>query len=311
MMQKVLIALSCMIVLIVILSVIYEQNREPISLPSYNIEQNQQQAESNRPEEKEPSVVPINMEDTIGYSLQKDQLQITYDNGNSWLPVPVKKDLLFQGEYQGDTMALIDNSFILTENVAAFLYSEGAIKVIYSQNQGETWEESVVVDSLPAIRFRKITFLDDQFWYVIVSADRTMSSEAAFIYISTDQGENWESINMPDTFRLVADGGFVDEETAFMSYGTINPEKPDLYVTNDQGETWEQAAFDMPSQYDRVFVIARAPFKEEDHLALIMEQGPNGDYYRDGLIRAKFISTDNGHTWEFAEEVEPENEEVD
>ncbi|MGN8646714.1 WD40/YVTN/BNR-like repeat-containing protein [Gracilibacillus sp. HCP3S3_G5_1] len=310
-MQKVLIALSCMIVLIVIFSVIYEQNREPVSLPSYNIEENQQHAESNPPEEKEPPLVPINIEDAIGYSLQNDQLQITYDNGNSWLSVPIKKDLLFQGEYQGDTMALIDNSFILTENVAAFLYSEGAIKVIYSQNQGETWEESVVVDSLPAIRFRKITFLDDQFWYVIVSADRTMSSEAAFIYISTDQGENWESINMPDTFRLVADGGFVDEDTAFMSYGTINPEKPDLYVTNDQGETWEQAAFDMPSQYDQVFVIARAPFKEEDHLALIMEQGPNGDYYRDGLIRAKFISTDNGHTWEFAEEVEPENEEVD
>ncbi len=308
-MRKVLIALSCMIVLSIILSIFYEQSREPVPLPLYNVEQNQQQEESNTPEEKDP-LVPINVEDKIGYSLQNDALQITYDDGNTWAPVPIEKDLLFEGEYQGNKTELIDNSFILTESTAAFLYSNGGVQVIYSQNQGHTWQESIVVNGVPAIRFRKIEFLDDQFWYVIFSTDRTMSAEGSLIYISTNQGESWQSINMPDTTRLVADGGFVDEETGFMSYGTINPEEPDLYVTNDQGETWERAVFDIPSQYARVFVIAKAPFKEEDHLALIMDQGPNGDYYRDGLIRAKFISKDNGHTWEFAEEVEPENEEV-
>ncbi|WP_018932357.1 WD40/YVTN/BNR-like repeat-containing protein [Gracilibacillus lacisalsi] len=310
-MQKVLIALSCMIVLTIILTIFYEQSREPVPLPYYNIEQNQQQEESNTPEEKE-SLVPIkgNEEDTIGYSLQNDELQMTNYDGNTWTTVPVEKDLLFQGEYQGGETELIENSFILTEDNAAFLYSEGGIKVIYSQNQGETWEKSIVDNGIPVIRFRKIEFMDDQFWYVILSNNRTMSQERSLIYISTNQGESWKSINMPDTTRLVADGGFVDEETGFMSYGTINPEAPDLYVTNNQGETWEQAVFNMPSQYDRVFVIARAPYKEEDHLALIMDQGPNGDYYQDGLIRAKFISTDNGRTWEFAEEVVPENEEM-
>ncbi|WP_208591300.1 WD40/YVTN/BNR-like repeat-containing protein [Gracilibacillus suaedae] len=310
-MQKVLIALSGMIVLTIILTIFYEQSREPVPLPYYNVEQNQQQEESNTPEEKEPLVpIKVNEEDTIGYSLQNDELQMTYDDGNTWTTVPVEKDLLFQGEYQGGETELIENSFILTENNAAFLYSEGGIKVICSQNQGETWEESIVDNGIPVIRFRKIEFMDDQFWYVILSNNRTMSQERSLIYISTNQGESWKSINMPNTTRLVADGGFVDEETGFMSYGTINPEAPDLFVTNNQGETWEQAVFNMPSQYDRVFVIARAPYKEEDHLALIMDQGPNGDYYQDGLIRAKFISTDNGHTWQFAEEVVPENEEM-
>ncbi|WP_091484530.1 WD40/YVTN/BNR-like repeat-containing protein [Gracilibacillus orientalis] len=306
-MQKVLIVLSCMIGLAIIMSMFYYQRREPIPLPSAIVEQNQPD-EENATTEKAP-LVPINVEDRIGYSLQNDDLQITYDDGNTWTLVPIEKDKLFEGEYQGNKTELIDNSFILTENDTAFLYSEGVVKVIHSQNQGETWDETVVSDRVPSIRFRKVVFLDDQFWYVIFSADRTMSSEVSFIYITTNQGESWQSINIPDTTRLIADGGFVDAKTGFMSYGTINPQEPSLYVTNDQGETWEQAVFDMPSKYDRVFVIARAPFKEEDHLALIMDQGPNGDYYRDGLIRAKFISTDNGHTWEFSEEVEPENEE--
>ncbi|WP_163581733.1 WD40/YVTN/BNR-like repeat-containing protein [Gracilibacillus saliphilus] len=310
-MQKVLIALSCMIVLTIILTIFYEQSREPVPLPYYNVEQNQQQEESNTPEEKESlDPIKVDVEDTIGYSLQNDELQLTYDDGNTWTTVPVEKNLLFQGEYQGGETELIENSFILTEDNVAFLYSEGGIKVIYSQNQGETWEESIVDNGIPVIRFRKIEFMDDQFWYVILSNNRTMSQERSLIYISTNQGESWKSINMPATTRLVADGGFVNEETGFMSYGTINPEAPDLYVTNNQGETWEQAVFNMPSQYDRVFVIARAPYKEEDHLALIMDQGPNGDYYQDGLIRAKFISMDNGRTWEFAEEVVPENEDM-
>ncbi|MFD2655910.1 hypothetical protein [Gracilibacillus thailandensis] len=51
-MQKVLIALSCMIVLTIILTIFYEQSREPVPLPYYNIEQNQQQEESDTSKEK-------------------------------------------------------------------------------------------------------------------------------------------------------------------------------------------------------------------------------------------------------------------
>ncbi|MGP4040884.1 WD40/YVTN/BNR-like repeat-containing protein [Gracilibacillus sp. D59] len=304
--RKLVIVLSCMLSVAIILITFYYQMREPIPLPSSVVEQNQQVRENTTAEKA--TLVPINIKDSLGYSLENDELQITYDNGNSWTLVPVEKDKLFAGEYQGNKTELIDNSFILTESNAAFLYSEGAIKVIYSENQGKTWDETVVDDQLPSIRFRKVEFLDDPFWYVILTAGRTMSSEGSFIYISTNQGESWQSINVPDTTRLIADGGFIDEKTGFMSYGTINPQEPDLYVTNDQGETWEQAVFHMPPKYDRVFVIARAPFKEEDHLALIMDQSPNGDYYKNGSIRAKFTSTDNGYTWEFSEEVEPKNE---
>ncbi|NRG48323.1 oxidoreductase, partial [Bacillus sp. CRN 9] len=44
------------------------------------------------------------------------------------------------------------------------------------------------------------------------------------------------------------------------------------------------------------------PFKEGDHLAVLVNQGPNGDY-DGGKVKGKFTSEDNGKTWDFAEEV--------
>jgi hypothetical protein len=62
---------------------------------------------------------------------------------------------------------------------------------------------------------------------------------------------------------------------------------------------------EIPGQYKRIFVIAEVPFKEEDHLAVYVNQGPNGDY-EGGKVRGKFISEDQGRTWSFQEEVQPD-----
>lgn len=63
-------------------------------------------------------------ENEIDYSLQNDELQITFDNGKNWTRVPIEKETLFNGEYNGSEQELIEGSYILTENRAAFLYSE-------------------------------------------------------------------------------------------------------------------------------------------------------------------------------------------
>jgi hypothetical protein len=103
--------------------------------------------------------------------------------------------------------------------------------------------------------------------------------------------------------RLIKDGGFVDEHTGFLSSGFINPEEPDLYVTQDGGDSWVSASIPIPDQYNKIFVTAELPFKEEDHLAVLINQGPNGDY-RGGKVKGKFLSKDNGLTWEFSAEVQ-------
>lgn len=303
-MKKGLLVLSTLLLLSMIFMTIYYQKKEPALTPeqALSLSSNTRTAPEKVPEE---TLQGTPVTDEIAYSLQQDKLQITYNNGQEWVGVPVDKSNLFSGEYNGNQQELIANSFILNEQYAAFLYWNNGVQLIYSTDKGSNWQESLITDQVQPIRYRKIAFLSDDFWYAVISYGRTMSSEGASIYITNDQGESWRETNMPNTTRLVANGGFVTEQIGVMAYGTINPAEPDMHVTNDGGATWQKATFEMPSKYDGVFVTPNVPYQEEDHLALIMEQGPNGDY---GNIQAKFISKDNGLTWEFVEEVEPDNE---
>jgi hypothetical protein len=247
---------------------------------------------------------------TIDYSLQNDQFKITFDKGKSWTTVPIEKDKLFEGEYSGDKLKLIDYSYILSKKRAAFLYSDGPgwsdkkMILTYSLDQGKHWQDAVVTDHYPSIRFRKVNFLSENFGYVILSGDRTMSQEMSNVYVTHDGGKSWSETNSSNVTRLISDGGFVDEHTGFLSFGIINSEEPDLYVTQDEGNSWMKATINIPDQYHKIFVTAEMPFKEEDHLTVFINQGPNGDY-EGGKVTGEFLSNDNGKTWEFSTEVKP------
>ncbi|MFD2132391.1 sialidase family protein [Pseudogracilibacillus auburnensis] len=311
-MKNVILVLSGFMIAGLIIGTYFYHNQASATLPQPN-QPNDLQENTTLPDEQEQPqpepLQPVN-NDTITYTLQNDELNITFNNGNDWVKVPIEKDQLFEGEYNGNKQELIENSYMLTENRVAFIYSDGVdlegkrIRLIYSSDQGITWKESVVIEPFPPMRFRKVDFLNDQFGYAIISGDRTMSQEYSRAFITHDGGETWEATAESPTTRLIAFGGFVDETTGFLSYGTINPEEPDVYVTQDSGETWNEAVFNMPVKYNRVFVQAEVPVKEEDHLVVLVNQGPNGDY-KGGLVKGEFISEDNGLTWNFSAEVQP------
>lgn len=302
--NKLVIGVSSLVILILIISIFeYEKSIEDLPPTQNNV----------KPSEFEQApepLQPILVTDSAGYSLKNDKLNITYDKGENWIAVPVEVDQLFTGEYNGNKTQLINGSFILTDKRATFIYGEGSfeygytIKLISTLDKGATWEQSVVYHEAPSIRFRKVDFLNDKFGYVILSGDRTMSQEWSTTFLTNDGGRTWREAAYPGTTRLIYDGGFVDVNTGFLSYGVINPEEPDFYVTTDAGLSWNKATFNIPEQYNRVFVTTEVPFIEDDHLAVLLNQGPNGDYMG-GKVKGKFISYDHGLTWEFASEVKP------
>ncbi|WP_054703816.1 hypothetical protein [Bacillus sp. JCM 19041] len=171
--------------------------------------------------------------------------------------------------------------------ITAFLYEDRdresqsythPIRVMFTEDQGETWEDAIVADSLATVRFRKIDLIDDSFGYVIMTADRTMSSELTLVYKTTDGGRTWTEMSRPDTTRLVHDGTFLDQERGFLSYGTINPTEPSLYYTEDGGGNWTEAEVDIPEEYAGIFVQADMPFIDGDQLLMHVNQGTIGDY---------------------------------
>ncbi|MFC4388980.1 WD40/YVTN/BNR-like repeat-containing protein [Gracilibacillus marinus] len=290
----------CLMLMVGLGIIIYYENLEPQQPEQLIIPPTTEEVE---PEEEMLNPIYPN-ESNVAYSLQNDTLQVTWDDGLSWTKVPIVIDSLFTGEYNGNKEELIENSFVMTKDMVAFLYQSAGLQIIYTDNKGVDWKEVTVAENAIGMRYRKVDFLAEDFWYVLISGERTMSQEGAMIYYSVDQGTNWHTTNMPNTTRLIADGGFVNNKTGFIAYGTINPDAIDMYVTNDVGETWNQVVVQMPSKYDRVFVLPNAPYQVEDKLEMIVDQGPNGDYMG-GYIQGKFQSSDQGHTWEFVEEVDP------
>lgn len=311
-MKKILISIAAVMLIGIMVATIFYQNNTQISKPESEKIEEQISKEAKQP--KPEKLRPIQVDDNIGYSLQNEILQITYNNGDTWKTVPVQKESLFAGEYTGNKEELIQNSFIFTEKRAIFFFSEKVsefdykLQFVTSLDHGKTWQHSTIIEKYPAIRYRKVEFLNESFGYVIVSGDRSMSSEWSSIFITNDGGLTWTETNRPDTTRLVANGGFVDERIGFLSFGILNPEKPDVYYTQDGGDNWNHAEIAIPTQYEKIFVIAEAPFKEDNHLAMFINQGQNGDYLG-GLIKGKFISSDNGQTWTFESEVPPDDKE--
>ena len=295
-----------MLFVLIIATVFYYKDTKELTYPPYSQINNEKQPEQTQT----PDLQPVNVEDTITYSLDNDDLNISYNRGETWTKVPVEKELLFSGEYNGNKQTLIEDSYILKENRAGFLYSDGpswdnqSILFVYSTDRGETWEESLVKETYSVMRFRKVDFLNEDFGYIIISGGRTMSAEGSHVFLTHDGGKSWEETSNSEVTRLISDGGFVDELTGFLSFGTINPEEPDLYVTENGGVSWNKAKMIIPEEYEQIFVTAEVPVKSEEELTVLVNQGPNGDY-KGGSVKGKFISNDNGKTWNFAEEVEP------
>ena len=93
-----------------------------------------------------------------------------------------------------------------------------------------------------------------------------------------------------------------------MSFGGVTPTEPSLYVTTDGGNTWLEAAFEMPDEWKKVFVVAEAPYLEDGKLKVMVNQGPMGDY-KGGTVKGVFTSEDNGMTWTYVSEIDSTTDE--
>ncbi|WP_226665193.1 WD40/YVTN/BNR-like repeat-containing protein [Metabacillus litoralis] len=299
-MKKLILGVSFIMIISLVLVMIRYQNAPQTSLPNFN-----QESKNDLKKPQVEELQPIDPIKLISYSLQNEKLHITFDKGKNWIKVPVDHNQLFYGDYHGNKKQLIENSYIITNNRIAFIYSDHhKVLLSYSTNQGKTWDQHVITEQFTAIRFRKVEFLNDTFGYIIISGNRTMSQESSHVFLTTDAGENWNETTNSGITRLISDGGFIDVSTGFLSFGTINPQEPDLYFTHDSGNSWKKATFLIPEKYKQIFVSAEIPVKENDGLAVLVNQGPNGDY-KGGNVKGKFISKDSGKTWEFSMEVSP------
>ncbi|MFD2044687.1 WD40/YVTN/BNR-like repeat-containing protein [Ornithinibacillus salinisoli] len=245
------------------------------------------------------------------YEIVDDMLRVTYNNGRDWTDTPVEINTLFEGEYQGSKSNLIDGSYMIHPERTAFIIGGNQdLRITYSEDQGQTWEEATVADQVVGVRMRILDFTSDLVGYVVVTAGRTMSSEGNLIFKTTDGGKTWTQATSAEEMSLLTDGGFVNDELGFLSFGshkTVDePPRPMLYRTDDGANSWEEVEIPIPEEFKGIFTVAEMPIFHGTHGTLLVNQGPEGDYLG-GNVVAKFISSDNGKTWDFSSLVDPDH----
>jgi photosystem II stability/assembly factor-like uncharacterized protein len=245
---------------------------------------------------------------SIDYEIKDKKLRVTYNDGKNWKVVPVAIEDLFGGGYNGSEQELIEGSYVITPDITALVL--GNLRVLVSDDKGKSWNEVLVSDQLPSLRLRILGFTSDQDGFLIVTGDKTMSWEANFVFKTNDGGQSWYNVGpVDDVYSLVTDGGFINDQMGFISFGEYRyeaqPPTPNLYRTTDGGANWERVEVPIPQEYQGYFTIAEIPTFDGAEGTLLVNQGPVGDYMG-GKVLAKFTSLDQGKTWTFAGLVDPD-----
>src|SRR5690606_3582974 len=117
------------------------------------------------------------------YTLGDEGLSVSYDRGISWINVPVAAEELFQGDYNGPKHSLIEGSYFISPEKTAFIVGGNHdIRLILSNDKGQTWKEILISDELEGIRMRLLGFTSNESGYFITSGYRTMTSEGNWIF---------------------------------------------------------------------------------------------------------------------------------
>lgn len=249
--------------------------------------------------------------ESMDYEIKDETLRVTYNNGQDWRIVPVAMGDLSSGGYNGPEQHLVDGSYVITPEKTAFVLGGNTeLRVLVSTDKGKYWNEVLVSDQLPILRMRILGFTSDQDGYLIVTGDKTMSSEANFVFKTNDGGQSWYNVgSVDDIYDLVTDGGFINDQLGFISFGEYRlegqPPSPNLYRTNDGGANWVRVEVPIPEEYQGYFTEAEIPTFHGTEGTLLVNQGSEGDYLG-GRVLAKFITKDQGKTWSFAGLVDPD-----
>jgi hypothetical protein len=144
----------------------------------------------------------------------------------------------------------------------AVIMPESPVKIMLSNDGGETWRESVVTGSEGMIAFGD-WHEDIQYYggyigaygntggYLILTAGVAMNSQPMRIYLTDDNGYTWTEIGNPSVVHssVLTGAGFASESVGFISYRYYEDSGPDIWRTKDGGETWSKLEISLPAAY--------------------------------------------------------------
>ena len=238
------------------------------------------------------------------YYIDDGVLYVTYDGGETFAEVPDGYERVCRetnGLYDEN---LEDGSYLVSPEFTAFLGfdSEGTV-LIYSTDQGETWQESRITD----LGYKAGTFLSriGDGCATVFAMERSLGTDYYGIWM-TDDMKTWRQISTGENMMTNVSAAFwADAQTGYYASGQ---EQSVYYRTADQGRTWQEIA--LPQADAVIEKMGYNPFDRVEQFYLedgvyymVVGQGDDGDYTDQGKpIKALFRSED-GEQFTFEKEI--------
>lgn len=176
-----------------------------------------------------------NLDEQYGYRIIQEKVYVTCDNGREWIEVP----MAFSNLYPSDRKFSSD-SYYLDSNKLIFETSNGEfIKLIYSDDNGETWQNGTITDTNGYIVYMK--FFDKENGIAMICYGNELGQrEHLRASVTHDGGKTWAT-QKGDNSSVIINRGAEIEFTS-MEEGKIENIYYDgsktVYVTENAGLTW-------------------------------------------------------------------------
>lgn len=271
---------------------------ECMSPVEYQIQTPQFQEEAREPQTDH---YKLNTAEPMTYYIEDETLYVTYDGGETLKVVPNAYEAVCQETNGTYDELLEDGSYVVSPEFTGFIgYNGNGTVLIYSTDEGETWQESRIASA----GFKASSFLSrtENRCYACFAVDRSLGNDYYGMYV-TEDFRTWTQVTLPETVWTNLDMMFWSgDSTGFLAKGTS------FLKTTDGGVSWQELTVPVAEGVEEAlgfypFDTVERMYQEDGILYLEVGQGADGDYARDGkLVKALFQSGD-GVNFTFVEEI--------
>jgi photosystem II stability/assembly factor-like uncharacterized protein len=244
------------------------------------------------------------------YRIFGNTCSISNDNGKTWTKVPIAIEKLCKSADGNSYYNQLQNgSYILDEEKAIFVFGgtpETRLSIVKSMDGGKTWDTVAVEVGKPSIKYARVKFVSfptKKVGYIVVTTEKNMNQEGKAIFKTTDGGNTFSQVKIKTNIQehCLNKAVFLTEQLGFITM--VGGEKPEIYRTEDGGKIWEIILIpEVSINGVQPFCQPEIPYLKEEKLYLLVGQGADGDY-EGGRCKAKFISKDEGKSFQYTNEI--------
>ncbi|PAB01658.1 WD40/YVTN/BNR-like repeat-containing protein [Enterococcus canintestini] len=243
------------------------------------------------------------------YVANTHELFQTTDRGQHWQFVPLKAEWLRGGSYTLTSGEIpfgywMDYTYQVGKDFSFYLYTTGSgdyldLYLLFSNDNGETWQKSQVGEKVRNLRYRKVQFFENGTGIAAISQTTAMSgSEQVCLFATQNHGQDWYPVGNTTINAPIQNISFIDASMGFIST------REGIFYTQNGGRSYHEALVNVPEDY---LLGGLDLFQSPNEVTQPNSTTLEAKFYltkKDGHMYAcLYRSYDSGQTWAFVRQL--------